>query len=190
MMFLRWILLTILMLPGAESACAGKWTRLDKVAYVQNDANDADSFHAKRNRSTYLFRLYFVDAPETDQRYPDRVKEQAAYFGVTPEQALKGATEAAEFVRKKLEGKDLEVFTQYVDARGASDKNRYYAMVKVEGRWLSELLVENGFARIHGIGDELPDGVSERRYWSRLRTLEREAKKAKRGLWGAAGTGK
>ncbi|MGA0333013.1 MAG: thermonuclease family protein [Kiritimatiellia bacterium] len=171
-------------LLGFGRVQARDWTELEGVIFEENAANDADSFHAKRNRSRYLFRLYFLDAPETDLRYPDRVEEQAAYFGVTPETAVKEAKNAAAFLQELLNGQSFTVYTRYADAQGASDMKRYYAMVKVGDRWLSELLVEKGYARIHGVGTELPDGTSERIFWSRLRKLEREAKAEKRGLWG------
>ncbi|MDF3128775.1 thermonuclease family protein [Kiritimatiellaeota bacterium B1221] len=162
------------------------WTELDGVTFEENLANDGDSFHAKRNSSRYLFRLYFVDTPETDMRYPDRVQAQADYFGLTPEQVVKGAKEAAEYVRKLLKDKALTVHTRYSNARGASAMKRYYSMVEVEGRWLSEILIKQGYARVYGMGTELPDGTSQDKYWSRLRKLEKEAKEKHRGLWGLA----
>lgn len=160
------------------------WTELDGVSYEDNQANDGDSFHAKRNRSKYLFRLYFVDTPETDLRYPERVKAQADYFGVSEARAVEGAAEAGEYVKKLLSDKTFTVYTRYTDARGASDMKRYYAMVKVEERWLSEWLVEAGYARVYGMDTELPDGTEAKKYWARLRKLEKEAKETKRGLWG------
>ena len=33
-------------------------------------------------------RLYFVDAPETNPRYPERTREQAEYFGATLDQVM------------------------------------------------------------------------------------------------------
>jgi endonuclease YncB( thermonuclease family) len=168
---------------------ADAWRKLEGTRYVENPANDADSFHAKRNTADYLLRLYFVDAPETDMRYPDRVQAQAAYFGVTPEQAVAGGKQAAAQVKARLQDKPLEMHTRYEDARGASQQKRIYAMVRVEDRWLSEWLVEQGWARIYGVGRSLPDGLEEERYWRRLRQLEKEARQAERGLWGvAAGT--
>ena len=165
---------------------ARDWTELDGVTFKENEANDGDSFHAKRNATEYLFRLYFVDTPETDIRYPERVQAQADYFGVTSEQVVKGAKEATTYVQKLLKDKPLTVYTRYADARGASALKRYYSMVKVEDRWLSEILIEQGYARVYGIGSELPDGTSEKNYWARLRKLEKEAKENNRGLWGIA----
>lgn len=160
------------------------WVHRDQVSLKADEANDGDSFHVRRNRSEYLLRLYFVDAPETDSRFPDRLQEQAEYFGVSMTQLLKGGKEASEFTQKLLKKGPFDVYTKYRDARGASEQPRIFAMVKVGDRWLCELLAENGYARIHGLGDALPDGDEERQHWSRLRTLENKAKREKRGLWG------
>ena len=46
----------------------------------------------------HVFRLYFVDAPESDNRFPERNAEQAAYFGITPEQSVEAGREAKDFV--------------------------------------------------------------------------------------------
>lgn len=176
---------------AAAGSClrAAGWRTLEGTAYVENPANDGDSFHAKRNTRDYVLRLYFVDAPETDDRFPERLKEQADYFGVTVEQVVAGGVEAARRVEERIKDKKLEVHTRYEDARGAGRKKRYYAMVRVEERWISEWLVEQGLARVHGVGRDLPDGSSAQKQWNRLRKLEKEAKEAKRGLWGvAAGT--
>jgi len=190
MSFFRSLMVLGVVAGGCLAATAEprvNWVHLDNVSLEANDANDGDSFHARRNRSKYLLRLYFVDAPETDRRFPDRLQEQAAYFGVTEAQVLKGGRQAEAFARKRLEKAPFDLYTKYRDARGTSEKNRIYGMVKVEDRWLCELLVENGLARVHGVGDELPDGIAERRYWSRLRTLENTARRERRGLWGMGG---
>ncbi|WFB36674.1 thermonuclease family protein [Kiritimatiellota bacterium B12222] len=179
-----WIVGFVLLM--GQSAEARIWKELDGVTYEENAANDGDSFHAKRNSTQYLLRLYYVDCPETDLRFPDRVKEQADYFGVSPEQAVEAAHLAAAYVEELLSKQPFTVYTRYANARGASSMKRYYAMVKVGDRWLSELLVENGFARLHGVGTETPDDTQEKNYWTRLRRLEKIAKKEQRGLWGIA----
>lgn len=163
-----------------------KWKELDGVRLLEHDANDGDSFHAKRKRTEYLFRLYYVDTAETDLRFEDRVQEQADYFGVTIPEVMKGAEAAAEFVKNLLKDQEFTVYTRYEDARGSSTLKRYFAMVKVGDKWLCELLVENGHARIFGKPSDLPDGTPERIHWARLRKLESEAKAAHRGTWGIA----
>ena len=162
-----------------------RWTHLDNMILVEHPGNDGDSFHTRRNRSRYLLRLYFVDTPETDMRFPDRIQEQADYFGVTAEQVVEGAKMGDRFTHELLSRGPFDVYTKYHDARGASQMNRIYAMVKVNGRWLCELLVEAGLARIHGFWDDLPDGrTSSRLHRSRLQALENQARAARRGIWG------
>jgi len=176
----------ILLCAQARSPVWGQrqWRHLDNMILVENPGNDGDSFHTRRNRSRYLLRLYFVDTPETDMRFPDRIQEQADYFGVTVAQVVEGAKIGDRFTHALLSKGPFDVYTKYVDARGASRVNRIYAMVKVDGRWLCELLVEAGLARIHGFWDDLPDGTSSRLHRSRLRALENQAKAARRGIWG------
>jgi endonuclease YncB( thermonuclease family) len=171
-------------IPEAAAQQRANWVHLDAVSLVADPANDGDSFHARRNRSGYIFRLYFVDAPETDERFPERLKEQAEYFGVTVPQLLEGGKMASTFTRDRLAQASFEAYTKYRDALGASEDRRVFAMVETNGRWLCELLVENGLARIYGAGDDMPDGVAQRRHWSRLRTLENTARREQRGLWG------
>lgn len=162
------------------------WRELDGVRLTENDSNDGDSFHAKRNTTDYLFRLYYVDATETDLRYEDRVQEQAEYFGVTVPEAMKGAEKAAAFVKNLLKDKEFTVYTRYEDARGSSKRKRYFAMVKIDDRWLCELLAENGHVRLFGKASDLPDDTPSRIHRARLRRLESKAKEAHRGTWGIA----
>jgi len=182
----RYLYLHLILISLLPVVSARKWTELDGVTYLEEKYSDGDSFRAKRNTVTYIFRLYWVDCPETDTRYPDRVQEQADYFGVDAKQAIQGGVLGAEWLHELLEGKELTVYTRYADARGESTIRRYYAMIKIGDRWLSELLVENGLARVFGVETELPDGTSARNYSARLKKLEKEAKEANRGIWGLA----
>lgn len=182
--YFRILLISLLVTAGATARAQRSWRHLDNVSLVEHAGNDGDSFHARRNRSRYLFRVYFVDTPETDSRFPERLQEQADYFGIPLEQIIEAGKMADDFTKELLAKKPFDAYTKYRDAMGASTQNRIYAMIKVDGRWLCELLVENGLARIHGVGDELPDGVSQRRHWARLRTLENTARREKRGIWG------
>ncbi|MFN2509469.1 MAG: hypothetical protein ABR589_11940, partial [Chthoniobacterales bacterium] len=64
------------------------WVVMKDCRLESDESNDADSFHIKAGGKKYIFRLYFVDAPETDAGFPERVEEQAKYFGITSAQAL------------------------------------------------------------------------------------------------------
>ena len=49
---------------------AGDWTIYEHCRLITNPSNDGDSFHVRVGRNHYIFRLYFVDAPETDTSFP------------------------------------------------------------------------------------------------------------------------
>jgi hypothetical protein len=77
-------------LPLAQTAPpAQPFQRLDGCAYKPQRWNDGDSFHViLPDKKEVIFRLYFVDTPEEERVYADRIAEQAAYFGVTPDAAI------------------------------------------------------------------------------------------------------
>jgi competence ComEA-like helix-hairpin-helix protein len=171
------VALALLQLAVVDLAAHGKWITLANCRYQPNPANDGDSFHILAGGKKYLFRLYFVDAPETDPSLSDRVDEQAKYFGITPEQTLKVGKLAEEFTKEKLSA-PFTVRTCFQDALGRSKMERFYAIVQTPSGDLAEQLIENGLARIHGesanaIG--LPPGKhgesgKSRRLGSELRT--------------------
>ncbi len=172
----------LLVVPSLSEAA--KWTVYENATLIKNDYNDGDSFHIMCNRYHYIFRLYYVDTPETSDSYPQRVQEQADYFGITVKQALKIGADATKFTDKLLSKKSFTVYTKKEDARGNSKRKRYFAMIKVGDDWLSTLLVEEGFARIYGKRIDLPEqGKPMRKYSARLKSTERKAKKEKKGAW-------
>ncbi len=77
----------------------------------------------------YLFRLYFVDAPETDEMTPRRLVEQAKYFSVTVPQAIEIGRAAKDFTQEKL-SQPFTVFTHMSDAMGQSRLERFYASLR------------------------------------------------------------
>jgi endonuclease YncB( thermonuclease family) len=172
-------------LTASRSDSANRWYTYDECSLIENDSNDGDSFHVARNSSHYIFRLYFVDTPESNRSYPERVKAQAEYWGISEAQVLKLATEAKRFSQRFLV-KGFTVYSKREDARGRSDRKRYYAVVKAGGRDLAEALVTEGLARVYGHDTMLPDGKSAKKHWAELKVLERAAKRAGRGAWGLA----
>ena len=71
------ILLTATVDLGARDG-SREWVVLENCRLIMNPANDGDSFHASAGDKEYLFRLYLVDAPETDALAPrafDRASE-------------------------------------------------------------------------------------------------------------------
>lgn len=173
----------LLCFPAAEAREA--WVVLKDCRLLRNESADADSFHVNAAGKEYIFRLYFVDAPETDMAFDDRVKEQAKYFGLKPEQTITLGGLAKRFTREKL-AQPFTVRTCMQDAMGRSKLPRYYAFVETQEGDLAELLVANGLARLHG-ATATPMGLrSPEREWVKLRRLEQEAKQLKVGAWGAA----
>ena len=128
------------------------------------------------DKKEVIIRLYFVDTPEEERVYADRIAEQAQYFGITPDAAIEIGREASEFTKRAL-AKPFTIQTRWRLARGRSKLPRYYAIVTTaEGRDLAELLVSAGLARIYGTRTPLPDGRDSRMYLAHLAELEARRK--------------
>lgn len=182
-----WILICAILIWGAPTIrlhAKGDWQTWNDCELLEEKYMDGDSFYVQRSpRSVYILRLYFVDCPESDNRFPDRVAEQAEYFGIEPDEALECGETATEFTRKALED-GFTVHTRKQKSYSASSKPRYYAFIEYgEGKHLAEELVRNGLARIYGKPSDRPDGKSERAIFGKLGRLKDEAKAQKAGAW-------
>src|ERR1043166_4357880 len=94
----------VILLASSLAPHAQNWQRVDNCKWLANRWNDGDSFHlltGDGNREI-VARLYFVDTPEAETAYRDRLDEQSAYFGITREQAIQIAHESSEFTRQRL----------------------------------------------------------------------------------------
>ena len=185
----------VLLLCAISTSVCAEWTVLKDCRMVENQFNDADSFIVEsktlyRGEMKNRFRLYFVDSAETDASSKfekDRVLDQAKYWGSTdPDFAMKMGLRAEQQVKRLLCG-GFDVYTQgeYAPTLGAP---RYYALVKIKDRWLDEILVEGGLARIYGKGTNLPDGTDAKMHWRTLYAFEHMAKSKHQNGWlGAVG---
>jgi endonuclease YncB( thermonuclease family) len=160
-----------------------EWIVLKDCRLIPNPANDGDSFHVSVGEKEYLFRLYFVDAPETDELTPGRLVQQAKYFAITVPQAIEVGRRAKEFVDEKL-ATPFTIFTHMSDAMGQSRLERFYAFVQTKDGDLGEQLVRNGLARIYGFKATPPGLKSSRFELDKLQQLENEARQEKIGAWG------
>ena len=188
--------LLVSLLSLEVSASVKEWTAYDRCQLMEDKYYDGDSFGVKPLTGyTYLFRLYGVDCPETDDRFESRLAEQAKDFEIEQKDIIKWGEEAARFTRDFLR-KPFRVYTQKIKADGASGKSRYYAIIiNEDGERLDEALIEAGLARAHGMGAEwdepmwegkvanFPRRMTTRRYLSGLRLLEKRAKRDKVGIW-------
>ena len=159
------------------------WVVLENCRLITNPANDGDSFHVSAGEKEYLFRLYFVDAPETERNDPRRLIEQGKYFGITVPQAIEVGQAAKDFVREKLAA-PFTVFTHMSDAMGQSRLERFYAFVQTKDGDLGEQLVRNGLARSYGFKTAPPGLTSSRIEVEKLQQFENEARQDKIGAWG------
>lgn len=160
-----------------------KFTRFENCEYVPTAYTDGDSFKVKIGQDEFVLRLYYVDASESDERFPDRNEEQAQYFGITPAESVAAGKAAKEFVKQMLTGKKFTVFTRWASALGSSKLPRYYAVIEVDGHGLGESLVEHGLARLHGIKLNHPNGTKADDYIATLAALEKTAREKKIGAW-------
>lgn len=162
------------------TADAGQWETLKGCRLLPNESNDGDSFHVDHQGKEYIFRLYFVDCPESSMQVASRVAEQASDFGVSEEKILKGGKDAAKFTERALHGR-FTVTTQFQNARGASNLPRSYAMVETaDGKDLATLLAEAGLARAFGVSANAP-GSRRMDYYERL---EARARRSGFGIFG------
>jgi len=159
------------------------WIVLKDCRLIPNPANDGDSFHVSAGDKEYLFRLYFVDAPETDEMTPRRLIEQAKYFSITVPQAIEVGRAAKDFSQEKL-SRPFTVFTHMSDAMGQSRLERFYAFVENKEGDLGEQLVRNGLARNYGFKATPPGLKSSRIELAKLQQLENEARQEQIGAWG------
>jgi DNA uptake protein ComE-like DNA-binding protein len=159
------------------------WTVLENCRFIGNPADDGDSFHVSAGAKEYIFRLYLVDAPETDEMTPARLVEQAKYFAITVPQAIEVGQAAKEFTREKLSG-PFTVFTRWSGAMGRSKLERFYAFVQTKDGDLGEQLVRNGLARNYGFKAAPPGSKNSRLEVEKLQQIEEEAMQEKIGGWG------
>ena len=163
---------------------------LDKVSLVDSRGNEADTLRINTGTREEIFVLYFVDALEASWNHPQRINDQARWFGnVTDKAIVDGGVEALNYVRNLLTTRPFTVLTRW---ERIPNSTRYYALIMVEhqpGQWvyLADLLMNQGYARIHGLRTALPnDSRDEITYLLELKTLGQQARTAKAGIWAKA----
>jgi endonuclease YncB( thermonuclease family) len=155
---------------------------------VERDYNDGDSFHVQCGEQEFVVRLSFVDAPEATLRYPERTREQSAYFGVTLDETLRAGRQAASLVRERLRT-PFVIWTRWASAAGRTKTPRYDGFVEVEGHSLAALLVSAGLGRTQGVTAIGPTGQPSHEVRDTLQALERTARQDKRGIWATSTPG-
>lgn len=185
-----WLPILLAGVLTCEAQTTPLWEELKGCRLVPEGWRDGDSFVVTTPTGNMIVRLYFVDTPEdsADTRFPERIADQAAYFGVAPEQALELGDAAADFTFRTLSKAPFSVLTCGQQAPGASSRPRTYALVRTSEGDLGELLVSRGLARIYGKRITLPDGTDSATYREMLYRLEQSAKSKRLGGWGLRGS--
>lgn len=165
-----------------QATNSNQWEVLTNCQLAASEDLDGDSFHVLHDGRQYIFRLYFVDAPETDAALRDRIEDQAAYFGIAKEDVPRAGKHAAEFSRKFLSQTNFTVTTRWQNAMGRSSLARFYCGIVVGDENLAEQLVANGLARIYGIRANFP-GQRSTRFINTLKNLELSAREKNLGVW-------
>lgn len=185
---LTFSLLGLLLSVAVRQSCAAEpreWGTLTNCQYVAGKDNDGDSFRVRCGTNEFIARLYFVDAPETNLKYPERTREQSEHFGVTLDEAMKAGAMARDMVREFLQ-EPFVVYTRWATAAGRSKEPRYYVLVEAGGKSLAEALISKGLARTKGVAANLPTGEKSKTYVGKLEALESEARQKRIGVWASS----
>jgi endonuclease YncB( thermonuclease family) len=162
-----------------------------KARLIESRANEADTLRIKVSDTDdeHIFVLYFVDAPDISLTHPQRVQDQARYFGVSSQRVVEEGQRAVHYVTQLLKEHPFTVMTRWEEVPGLS---RFYALILVEispGKqvYLADLLVQQGYARVAGVTSSLPaDARSISDYALELQELRKRAQQSKAGIWAAS----
>ena len=118
---------------------------LSGATYVSSPRNKGDRFMVSHAGQEFLVRLLWVTCPPTLPEEVDELKSQAAYFKITPEDALVVGRRAQKFTAEFLKDKPLSLFS-----RGPKDEQGALLVeVRPEGvGTFAGVLVDNGLASI------------------------------------------
>ncbi len=182
-------------LPNAASGptlrpVAERFLAFPKAELIDTASNEADTLTLRVGGEQHIFVLYFVDALDATLTHPQRVDEQAHFFGKTTRENVVATGRAAlDYVRTLLKNRPFTIFTRW---ERVPNLDRYYALITIEHEpgkraYLADLLVRNGYARIGSLTTPLPD--DKRTPISYARELNDHAKYArehKLGIWATA----
>lgn len=178
-------LLAICWLPHAS--LAAELTAIHNAKLIDAPSNDGDSFFVAVNGDRLHLRLYYVDCAETQSGSAadvERIRDQMRYFGLSDPAAVVDFGKKAKQFAEDVLSKPFVIYTGYAKAPGRSAGGRIYGFVKTrDGRYLSDMLVEKGLARVHGTSRTNPDGITSKMVSRKLRDLETAAILRRAGMW-------
>lgn len=177
---------------GGKTDRQGNYEIYRNCTLAPDRNNDGDSFLVLLpDGRREIFRLYFVDTPESafksyrnGENNHERIQDQASYFRISAERAVE-IGQAGKHLTLDLLGR--KPFTIYTSWDSPFHDQRYHAFVELteQGppRWLHEILVGKGLARLKTKPAELPDGTSASKHRADLETLKEQAMRRQAGAW-------
>lgn len=182
------LVLALLCSSDVWAANPKEWVRLTDCEYINDAYNDGDSFRVRCGKEDLVVRLYFVDAPESNFRHPERVREQSEHFGISLDETLHSGKQATVAVQEALQ-RPFVVWTRWASGGGQTKAPRFLSFVEAGEFDLAEMLLSSGLARNKGIVTKNPGGVSSKETLSRLDAMEQEARRERRGAWATSNLG-
>ena len=207
MMGSRRLVLAMMLVSAIPGGAADDnwWRTYGDVEFDEKQSFDGDSFHLKVKSGSrefdWVIRLYGVDCPETDKRFPDRNSGQAEEFGIEPADVPAWGKKAARKTRDLMRGaREIRLHVRRESKekvrKAAGQAQRYYGIIELIDRdgnstFLHEELLKEGLARAYGKDAPWPPKDLERhgeektkeRLMRELKQLERKAKRDGKGIW-------
>lgn len=145
--------------------------------------SDGDTLHVKADGTDHTVRLIGVDTPELHES--DKLERDAARTKQDKRTIQALGKRARDFTRRLCEGKTCRLeYDQANAASGQRDKyRRLLAYIFVPGDGGTEVLVNAEIIR-NGYGAAMTAYPYDEARKSEFLRLQREARSAKRGLWG------
>jgi len=165
-----------------------EYTVLENCKLTEHRNNDGDSFHVEHSQGKNEVRLYFVDTAESrlHQYNGDRIAQQGEYFGgLSQKQTTDIGVDGKKLTLGLLKGKSFTMLTKWeMDPSGT--RPHVYVVIEKGGKkyYLHEILARSGLVRTRTRGASLPDGTSFYDQRDKVKALEAESKRSKRGAWG------
>ncbi len=179
------IFLLSVSLITSTAGFAAELISLNDATLIDNPSNDGDSFFVSVNGEELHMRLYFVDCMETNfssKAEVDRIIEQRRHFGLPNSHAVVRFGQTATAYVKQVLAEPFTIFTSYASSPGRG--TRIYGFIKTsDGEYLSEKLVREGLARIHGTTRMNPEGIPSDITLQRLQDLKDLALLNRAGIW-------
>jgi hypothetical protein len=124
---------------------ADGFRELRDVTFVASPHNTGDRFKVRQGEEEFFVRLLWVSCPPVTPNEGKQLKEHAAYFGISAEDALAIGQRAQEFTARFLAGKPLVLLT-----RGTKDDDDSLLVGVRPGKVgdFAGVLVDNGLAMI------------------------------------------